>query len=48
MLSKRYKTTEVDCRTWLHVPSGTTWSNWYLYQYAEFCGNMKEKYGQPF
>ena len=23
MLSKRYKQTEVDCRTWLHVPSGT-------------------------
>ena len=26
MLSKRYKSTEVDCRTWLHVPSGTPWS----------------------
>ena len=23
---KRYKSTEVDCRTWLHVPSGTLWS----------------------
>ena len=23
MLSKRYETTEVDRRTWLHVPSGT-------------------------
>ena len=23
MVSKRYKSTEVDCRTWLHVPSGT-------------------------
>ena len=23
MLSKRYKSTEVDCRTWLHVPSGS-------------------------
>ena len=23
MLSKRYKSTEVDRRTWLHVPSGT-------------------------
>ena len=26
MLSERYKSTEVDCRTWLHVPSGTPWS----------------------
>ena len=26
MLSKRYKSTEVDCRTWIHVPSGTPWS----------------------
>ena len=26
MLSKRYETTEVDRRTWLHVPSGTHWS----------------------
>ena len=26
MLSKRYKSTEVDCITWLHVPSGTPWS----------------------
>ena len=25
-LSKRYKSTEVDRRTWLHVPSGTHWS----------------------
>ena len=25
MLSKRYKSTEVDRRTWLHVPSGTHW-----------------------
>ena len=23
---KRYKSTEVDCRTWLHVLSGTFWS----------------------
>ena len=23
MLSKRYESTEVDSRTWLHVPSGT-------------------------
>ena len=23
---KRYKSTEVDRRTWLHVPSGTLWS----------------------
>ena len=27
MLSKRYESTEVDRRTWLHVPSGTRWSN---------------------
>ena len=26
MLSKRYKSTEVDRRTRLHVPSGTPWS----------------------
>ena len=26
MLSKRYKSTEVDRRTGLHVPSGTPWS----------------------
>ena len=24
MLSKRYESTEVDRRTWLHVPSGLT------------------------
>ena len=26
MSSKRYEATEVDRRTWLHVPSGTHWS----------------------
>ena len=26
MLSKRYESTYVDHRTWLHVPSGTHWS----------------------
>ena len=26
MLSKRYESTEVDRRTWLHVPSGIHWS----------------------
>ena len=26
MLSKRLESTEVDRRTWLHVPSGTPWS----------------------
>ena len=26
MLSKRFESTEVDRRTWLHVPSGTLWS----------------------
>ena len=26
MLSKRYESTEVNRRTWLHVPSGTPWS----------------------
>ena len=25
MLSKRYESTEVDRKTWLHVPSGTHW-----------------------
>ena len=27
MLSKRYESSEVDLRTWLHVPSGTHWSS---------------------
>ena len=26
MLYKRYESTELDRRTWLHVPSGTHWS----------------------
>ena len=26
MLSKHYESTEVDRRTWQHVPSGTHWS----------------------
>ena len=26
MLSKRYKSTKIDSRTWLHMPSGTPWS----------------------
>ena len=26
MLSKHYESTEVDRRSWLHVPSGTNWS----------------------
>ena len=26
MLSKRYESTEVDRRSWLHVPSGTHWA----------------------
>ena len=26
MLSKRYESTEVGRRTWLHLPSGTHWS----------------------
>ena len=26
MLSKRYESTDVDRRTWLHVPSWTYWS----------------------
>ena len=26
MLSKRYESSEVDRRTWLHVASGTHWS----------------------
>ena len=26
MLSKTYESTEVDRRTWLHVPSGNHWS----------------------
>ena len=31
MLSKRYKSTEVDRRTWLHVPLVTHWSLFSLY-----------------
>ena len=27
MLSKRYESTEVDRRTWIHVPSGSHLSN---------------------
>ena len=27
MLSKRYESTEAERRTWLHVSSGTHWSN---------------------
>ena len=27
MLSKRYESTEVDRRTWLHVPSGTQYES---------------------
>ena len=27
MLSKRYESTKVDRRNWLHVPSWTPWSN---------------------
>ena len=26
MISNRYKSTDVDCITWLHVPSGTPWT----------------------
>ena len=26
IVSKRYESTEVDRRTWLHMPSGTPWS----------------------
>ena len=33
MLSKRYKSTEVDRRTWLHVPSETHWSTSILFIY---------------
>ena len=40
MLSKRYESTEVDRRTWLHVPSGTHWSTiiyiWYFIFYYFF------------
>ena len=26
MLSKRYESNECECRTWIHLPSGTQWS----------------------
>ena len=32
MLSKRYESTEVDRRTWLHVPSGTHTHSLCLYK----------------
>ena len=33
---KRYESTEVDRRTWLHVPSGTLWStSSYTHQVVE-------------
>ena len=41
MLSKRYESNKVDRRTWLHVPSGTHWS-----EHSAICifNENKEKY----
>ena len=36
MLSKRYESTEVNRRTWLHVPSGTHWSTSNIFLKWEF------------
>ena len=49
MLSKRYKSTEVDRRTWLHVPSGTPWSTSSdTYQIVEIWIETSTKMHTPF
>ena len=49
MLSKRYETTIVDRRNWLHVPSGT---HWYIisdtYQVVEIQIETSTKMYTPF
>ena len=49
MLSKRYKSTEVGRRTWLHVPSGTHWSiSSDIYQVVEIQIERTTKMYTPF
>ena len=49
MLSKRYKSTEVDRRTWLHVSSGTPWSTSSdTHQVVEICIETSTKMYTPF
>ena len=49
MLSKRYELTEVDRRTWLHVPSGTHWStSSYTHQVVEIQIETSTKMYTPF
>ena len=49
MVSKRYESTEVDRRTWLHVPSGTNWStNSDTHQVVEIYKATSTKMYTPF
>ena len=49
MLSKRYESTEVDRRIWLHVPSGTNWSTSSdTYQVVEILKEISTKMYTPF
>ena len=49
MLSKCHESTEVDRRTWLHVPSGTTWSTSSdTYQVVEIKKETSTKMYTPF
>ena len=49
MLSKRYKSTEVNSRTWLHVPLGTHWSTRSdTYQVVEIKTETSSKLYTPF
>ena len=46
---KRYESTEVDRRTWLHVPSGTLWStSMDTYQVVEIHKETSTKMYTPF
>ena len=49
MLLKRYESTEVDGRTWLHVPSGNHWSiSSDTRQVVEILNNTSTKMYTPF
>ena len=49
MLSKRYESTEVDRRTWLHMPSGTPRSSSSdTYKVVEFKKETSTKMYTPF
>ena len=49
MLSKRYESTEVDRKTWLHVPSGILWSSSSdTYQVVEIQKETSSKMYTPF